>query len=144
MIRTAFFVIATAVFLIATTPNAAAAPIFPPLVSGEYAFGVRTAAVELDENGVPTTPPTFSIGIRRVDVEGAPLLLCVDAGAGELVSVRVTVPVSGSRAELRAVAFNALGCETYESERSDDGAYVFFVPPGAPTLELLSPTPPVP
>ena len=139
LIATALFLIATALFLIASPAPAEASPIFPPLVSGQYSLAIVTAAVEPDEDGVPLRPPTASVGFRRADVAGAPLLVCVDLATpafGERVSVLVTVPASGSRAELRGVAFAGLACEGPDSEWCDDGAFVFFVPPAKPGLEL--------
>ena len=139
MIRTAVFVIALVVFAIVFASGAAAAPIFPPLVSGEYVFAVATAEVAYDPDGVPLEPPTRSIGIRRMDLADTPLILCLPAGPGERIEVLVRVAASGDRGELRGVAFNAPGCTSYESEPSANGAFVFFVPPAAPRLELAAP-----
>lgn len=134
MIRILVFLIAPAVFLIAAV--ASAAPIFPPLVLGEYAFGVRTAVVEVDPEGIPLRAPSRSIAVFNVLDPGA-LLLCVPAGPdGTITRVAVTVTALGDRAELRAVAFPEPECVGLRSERCDDGAYVFFTPPAKPVLEL--------
>lgn len=134
MIKTAGFVIAALVFASA----AAADPIFPRMLEGKYSFGVMTAQVALDANGVPTMTPTRSIGILRVDVAEPTVLLCAEVpapgGLGETVPVVVDVPVVGDRAELRAVAYAGAGCTGKESDPSDNGAYVFFLPPGPPEL----------
>lgn len=136
MIKTLVFGIA-----LAFGGAAAAAPIFPPLVSGEYAFGVRTAEVVLDAEGVPTRSPSRSIGVFNVLDPGG-LLLCVPAGPdGTVTPVAVTVTALDDRAELRAVAFPELECVGLRSETCDDGAYVFFTPPAKPTLELTPPGP---
>lgn len=127
--------------ILALAIQASAAPIFPPLISGQYEVRARTAVVEYDVNGVPTTPPTASVGLRRVDLPDAPLLICADAGPGELVVLRVTVGASGDRAELRGVAFNQPGCQSFESDRSENGAYIFFVPPAPPALEPATASP---
>ena len=133
MTRNLVSLIASAVFLIAGA--ASAAPIFPPLVSGEYCYKIRAAAVELDGTGVPTTTPTRSVGSRIVDGDGA-VLGCVPCGPGETAPSCVTVPAIGDRAELRGFAFAGLECSGSESLASDNGGYLFFTPPGTPTLEL--------
>lgn len=116
---------------------ASAAPIFPPLVSGEYSFGVRTAAVDLDEDGVPTRAPSRSIQVIELAATGPVPLLCLPAEPdGDVTRVSVVVAASGDRAELRAVAYSELGCAGEASELSDNGAYVFFTPPRPPVLEL--------
>ena len=114
--------------------HALAAPIFPPLVSGQYAFKVRTAEVELDANGIPTTTPTRSVGIYEA-ADPDTLLLCESSAPGEATPVSVTVVVVGDRAELRARAYSAPGCTGQVSLGSDNGAYLFFTPPGVPVLE---------
>lgn len=134
MIRTVVSLIAWAGFLIATA--AAAGPIFPPLVSGQYAFGVRTAVVTLDAEGVPTRAPSRSVGIR---LDGTGELVHCESPAGpdgEVTSVLVTVAAAGDRAAMRCVAFSELDCAGKESEASDDAAFVFFTPPAKPSLEL--------
>lgn len=110
-------------------------PIFPPLVSGEYSFKIRAATVELDAEGVPTTTPTRSVGIRRADTGDPTILVCEPCGPGETVPVLVTVVASGDRADLRGFAFSEPGCVGRESLASVDGAFLFFVPPAPPALE---------
>ncbi len=136
LIAWALFVI-TAVACVITAKPAEADPIFPRMIEGRYALAVITAHVDVDENGVPMSPPTRSVGIVRVDVVEPFLLVCEDVpgGLGERVSVLVDVPATGDRAELRAVAFNSAACTGHESDRSPNAAYVFFVPPGIPLLE---------
>lgn len=134
MIKTLVFVIALAV-----AGAAAADPIFPPLVQGLYGFRVRAADVALDPDGVPLTPPTVSVSVRRVDGGDGSDLACVPCGPGETVGVSVTVAATGDRGELRGYAFAGPGC-TGEPSESTNAAFVFFVPPGPPTLELSGAT----
>lgn len=133
MIKTPIFVIALVLAV-----AAAAAPIFPPLVQGEYSFRVRAGPAELDAEGVPLVPPTVSVGIRRADQGDGSLLVCVPAGPGETVPVTVTVIAAGDRGELRGLAFAGPDC-TGPPAVSDNAAFVFFVPPAPPTLELPAP-----
>ncbi|MCP4869280.1 MAG: hypothetical protein GY898_11240, partial [Proteobacteria bacterium] len=114
-------------------------PIFPPLVQGQYAFKVRAAAVELDPGGVPLTTPTASVSIRRTDDGSGVDLTCVPCGPGETVDVLVAVVATGSRGELRGYAFAGPGC-TGEAAESENAAFLFFVPPAAPALELSGPS----
>ena len=139
MIKTAVSVIVPIIFAIIFTSTASAAPIFPPLVQGLYGFRVRAADVELDAGGVPLTPPTVSVSVRRVDSGDGADLACVPCGPGETVSVSVTVAATGDRGELRGYAFAGPGC-TGEPSESTNAAFVFFVPPGPPTLELSGAT----
>lgn len=135
MLRNLVFLIAGAVFLIGTAPKAAqAAPIFPPLVSGDYCFSIKTGAVTLDAEGVPDRAPSRSVAVRII---GDPAVLsCTPASPDELVPVCVTVPALGDRAELRGFAFAEPACAGEESLPSGNGAYVFFTPPAEPSLEL--------
>lgn len=118
---------------------AGAAPIFPPLVQGQYAFKVRAADVGLDADGVPLETPTASISVRRVDDGSGANLTCVPCGPGETVDVLVAVVATGSRGELRGYAFAGPGCTGDSSLGSDNAAFIFFVPPAAPSLELSGP-----
>lgn len=133
-------IIPSIVFALTFAFAAAADPIFPPLVSGEYAFGIRTAPIELDADGVPTRAPTRSVGVRQIGDASGTVLSCTAAAPDEVVSVSVSVTPSGDRAELRGFAFAEAGCTGPESEASENGAYVFFTPPARPSLELPGPS----
>lgn len=135
MIARAVSLIALGLLVVSAAP-AAGGPIFPPLVSGEYCYRIRAAAVELDAQGVPTTTPTRSVASRIVGDPSGALYGCQVCAPGEVVSTCVVIPAAGDRAELRGYAFAEPDCSGGESAASDNGAYVFFMPPSPVTLEL--------
>lgn len=112
--------------------------IFPPLVEGKYRVRIEPAPNPPDAEGVPSSTPTVSVGLVRVDATDAPLVAgsCVNTPTPDIVPVEFTIPASGSRAELRAVAYSGADCTGERSTPSDTGAYLFFVPPAAPALAI--------
>lgn len=125
----------TILVLLITTlaASASAQHVFPPLVAGQYTIRAQQAAVPLDPDGVPLTPGAASISL--VDVANPDLILgCVDAAPGEIGSLTVTVPSSGDRVEIRAIAHEGAGCVGQVSTNSANAAFVYFVGPPAPVI----------
>ena len=117
---------------------ACAAPIFPPAVSGTYTLGFQTAAVPLDADGVPLTPPTQSVGL--LEAKTADVLVCAAMGNDETLFVSYTVADDATgRIAASGFAYANPDCTGLQSTASDDKAFHFFAGPGKPLILLQTP-----
>lgn len=112
---------------------AAAEPIYPDLIAGEYEVRVMPAPVALDGAGVPTETPALSIAVIRP--EGEPVACVNDPPQGVWTPVSYSLPARPERQDLVAVAYSERDCEGLASPHSARTAYHFVgMVPHAPAL----------
>lgn len=107
------------------------APIFPPMVGGEFHFRVL-AVTPLDADGVPTDPITRSVSL--IDQSGGAPIACVDTpDPNGVYDIFVTVGATGVRQAFKGFSYSEVACGGLVSEASENTAYTY---PG------MSPRPP--
>ena len=100
-----------------------AAPVYPPMVGGEFEFRVQAVA-PLDGDGVPTEPLTRAISI--VPQEGGAPIVCTDApDPVGIYTIRASVAATGVRQAFKAFAYAEPACGGLVSEASENTAYTF-------------------
>jgi hypothetical protein len=114
----------------------------PPLENGLYSFKTLPDVV-LDEDGVPLTPATFSIGIGEIRNDALRIYGCTDVDPAQtytvadpvLVAAMIPAPPIGlARVKVNAYAFSLASCQGEVSAPSATFGAVFFGPPGRPEL----------
>jgi hypothetical protein len=112
---------------------ATAAPIFPPIVSGEASVTIITGSIAVDAQGIPMEPPIQSVSLLA---EGA-LTHCEEMGNDETKPVTYTILNNSlNRVSVVALAHSGAGCTGLQSDPSTNTAYYFFVGPPPPDLTL--------
>jgi hypothetical protein len=111
---------------------AAAAPLFFPMSGGTAQIQVEAAAVELDADGIPTTPLTASVSL--IDHAGA-VVHCEPLGAGERkwFSFGIANNETG-RVIVSVFAHAGESCTGPPSIVADDVSVYFFIPPLKPRV----------
>jgi len=114
--------------------TAAGAPVYPPLVGGDFEFRVK-ANTPLDDQGLPEAPFTRAVAIVPESDTGH--IVCVDTpDPNGVYTLTASLTGTGAVQTFKAYAYPSVACSGPPSPASENTAYTFpGMTPVAPDLQ---------